>query len=119
MAIIRGQAGTVLVATSVALVSLIVLSIGYIAINIAASTLFGCPAGDSQSVGPDPQLSLIPPGVSCAYELGGDAGLLTVRPSIFPTLLAMTSLAGLFITRRLTRLFDPRRTMSSAHQHGA
>lgn len=60
MAAKPGRAGPLLVATQVVLAALVVVSVGYIALDISINMLFGCPPGDSQSVGPDAQLTLLP-----------------------------------------------------------
>lgn len=104
----RGLAGPILIGSQVALAALLVASVGYILIDIATNVLLGCLPGDSQSSeGPAPDISFFPPGVNCTYRLSADDGLLTVGPSPFPTLLALTCVAGLVALSKVKKLSNP------------
>jgi hypothetical protein len=103
----QGLTDPILIGCQVVLLSLLVISVGYTLFNVSANMLLGCPPGDSQSEGPAAHLSLVPPGVTCSYELSADAGQLVIGPSPFPTLMALACVAGLLAVRRIKQLSDP------------
>ena len=98
-----GQRRHLIVRTQAVLTLLGLASLGYVLLDIFINMEFGCLPVASESMGPQAELSLLPPGVTCRYELGGGPGWLVVGPSMFPTLLFLTCLGCLLVIRRLAR----------------
>jgi hypothetical protein len=95
-----------LVVSTVLCCALIATTVLYLAANVTLNLLSGCPPGDVAWDGPEPNLSVIPPGVTCSYQLAGRDGTITVRPSAFPEVTILACTAFLIIIRRLRRSSD-------------